>query len=131
MKPTKPFSDIEHAPIDTQVVPLLDQPEPPSRPDDVSKRLLIRVLSTITLVALFFVAAFVLIVINKHHSIHADTNTVQPESVVTDKSPLQYSQSDRLIWQRTAFHFQPAKNFIYGTIQPIVFFVIFGSTYYI
>nr|GFA41690.1 beta-fructofuranosidase, soluble isoenzyme I-like [Tanacetum cinerariifolium] len=112
MKPTEPFSDIDHAPIDTQVVPLLDQPNPPTRPGDVSKWLLIKVLSTIT-----FVAAFVLIAINQHNS----TNTVLPESAVLDKSPLQYSRSDRLIWERTAFHFQPAKNFIYDPNGPLFY----------
>ncbi|KAI3704996.1 hypothetical protein L1987_75226 [Smallanthus sonchifolius] len=97
MRTTEPFTDIEHKPIH---IPLLDHPKPPP-PAAVTNRLLIRVQSciTITSVSLFFISAFLLIILYQQTS----TNSALPR----------YSQSDRLTWERTAFHFQRAKNFIY------------------
>nr|XP_043634575.1 beta-fructofuranosidase, soluble isoenzyme I-like [Erigeron canadensis] len=109
------FSDLEHAPNHTHVTPLLNQTKPPLA-DAIRKQLFIRVLSVITLVSLFFVSAFVLIAISQPDSSATVSNSA-PEEV--DKPSLQHSQSDRLKWERTAFHFQPAKNFIYDPNGPL------------
>ncbi|KVI10006.1 Concanavalin A-like lectin/glucanase superfamily [Cynara cardunculus var. scolymus] len=106
MRTTEPQTDLEHAPNHT---PLLDHPEPP--PAAVRNRLLIRVSSSITLVSLFFVSAFLLILLYQHDSTYTDDNSAPSES-----SSQQPSAADRLRWERTAFHFQPAKNFIYGPL---------------
>ncbi|XP_024971387.1 beta-fructofuranosidase, soluble isoenzyme I-like [Cynara cardunculus var. scolymus] len=109
MRTTEPQTDLEHAPNHT---PLLDHPEPP--PAAVRNRLLIRVSSSITLVSLFFVSAFLLILLYQHDSTYTDDNSAPSES-----SSQQPSAADRLRWERTAFHFQPAKNFIYDPNGPL------------
>nr|AAD00558.1 fructan-fructan 1-fructosyltransferase [Cichorium intybus] len=109
MKTAEPLSDLEDA---SNRTPLLDHPAPP--PAAVKKQSFVRVLSSITLVSLFFVLAFVLIVLNQQDSTNATANLALPE-----KSSAQHYQSDRLTWERTAYHFQPAKNFIYDPNGPL------------
>lgn len=107
---TEPFTDLEHSP--NHHTTLLNHPE--LQQGAVRKQSFVRVLSSITLVSLFFVLAFVLIVLNQQNSTNTTAaNSSPPE----DKSSRRYSQSDRLTWERTAYHFQPQKNFIYGTLQ--------------
>ncbi|KAJ0906238.1 putative 2,1-fructan:2,1-fructan 1-fructosyltransferase [Helianthus annuus] len=66
----------------------------------------------VTFVVFFFAFAIVFIVLNQQNSsVHIDTNS--------DKSFIRYSKADRLSWERTAFHFQPAKNFIYDPNGPL------------
>nr|APM87558.1 1-FFT [Taraxacum brevicorniculatum] len=114
MKTIEPFSDVENAPNST---PLLNHPEP-SRAA-VRKQSFVRVLSSITLVSLFFVLAFVLIVLNQQDSTNTVANSAPPGATVPEKSSVKHSQSDRLRWERTAYHFQPAKNFIYDPNGPL------------
>nr|AFB83199.1 fructan-fructan 1-fructosyltransferase [Cichorium intybus] len=114
MKTAEPLSDLEHA---SNRTPLLDHPAPP--PAAVKKQSFVKVLSSITLVSVFFVLAFVLIVLNQQDSTNATANSALPEAPVPEKSSAQRSQSDRLTWERTAYHFQPAKNFIYDPNGPL------------
>ncbi|KAJ0855974.1 putative beta-fructofuranosidase, 2,1-fructan:2,1-fructan 1-fructosyltransferase [Helianthus annuus] len=103
MKTTEPFSHVEHAQTHN---PLLNHPEPP--PDAVRKRLFIGAPFSITLL---FILSILLVILNQQV---LATNSVFPE-----KYSRKHSQADRLKWQRTAFHFQPAKNFIYDPNGPL------------
>ncbi|KAJ0729853.1 putative 2,1-fructan:2,1-fructan 1-fructosyltransferase [Helianthus annuus] len=97
MQTPEPFTDLQHE-------PLLDHHHPPQQ--TTTKPLFTRVVSGVTFVVFFFAFAIVFIVLNQQNSsVHIDTNS--------DKSFIRYSKADRLSWERTAFHFQPAKNFIY------------------
>lgn len=109
---TEPFTDLEHSP--NHHTTLLNHPE--LQQGAVRKQSFVRVLSSITLVSLFFVLAFVLIVLNQQNS---TSTTAANSSPPEDKSSRRYSQSDRLTWERTAYHFQPQKNFIYDPNGPL------------
>ncbi|XP_076906118.1 beta-fructofuranosidase, soluble isoenzyme I-like [Bidens hawaiensis] len=99
MNATEHFSDIEHAP--NHHTPLLDHLQPPP-PAALTNRLYIKVPAIITLVSLVFISSIILIIHNNQH-LFTHTATV----------------FDRLKWERTAFHFQPAKNFIYDPNGPL------------
>ncbi|XP_076906120.1 beta-fructofuranosidase, soluble isoenzyme I-like [Bidens hawaiensis] len=102
MKTLEPFSDLEHARNHSSIQ---NDPEPP--PATVRKQLLARVPSSLTLVSFFFILTFVLLILNNQLFTYFATNS----------TPLE--KSDRLTWQRTAFHFQPSKNFIYDPNGPL------------
>ncbi|KAJ0553970.1 putative 2,1-fructan:2,1-fructan 1-fructosyltransferase [Helianthus annuus] len=100
MKTTEPFRHVEHGHAHNL---LLNHPEPP--PAAVRKRLFIRAPFSITLL---FILSILLVILNQQ--------VLATNSALLEKYSRKHSQADRLKWQRTAFHFQPAKNFIYGLL---------------
>ncbi|KAJ0539309.1 putative 2,1-fructan:2,1-fructan 1-fructosyltransferase [Helianthus annuus] len=112
MKTTEPFRHVEHGHAHNL---LLNHPEPP--PAAVRKRLFIRAPFSITLL---FILSILLVILNQQ--------VLATNSALLEKYSRKHSQADRLKWQRTAFHFQPAKNFIYGIVKlPHQIFVFFFS----
>ncbi|XP_076937364.1 beta-fructofuranosidase, soluble isoenzyme I-like [Bidens hawaiensis] len=93
---TKSPSSLSSVPLTMKT---LEHSKPP--PAVVRKRLLGRVPSSIVLVSVFLTASILIVILNR------------PKDSVLNKSSQQFSPPDRLAWQRTAFHFQLAKNFLF------------------
>ncbi|XP_076906119.1 beta-fructofuranosidase, soluble isoenzyme I-like [Bidens hawaiensis] len=95
MKTNKPSCELELAHNHS---PIQNEPEPPLAA--IGKQPCVRVPSSLTLVSMFFILTIALLILNKLVFTYIATN------------PTLLENFDRLTWQRTAFHFQPAKNFI-------------------